>query len=383
MAEFKVTPWEVTGEVDYERLVKEFGTQKIDDKLLQRIGKQCNGNMHLFLRRDFFFSHRDLGMILDDHEKGNGFFLYTGRKPSGPLHLGHLVPMIFTKWLQDVFKVNLYIEITDDEKFVFDRKAGWDQIDKWAEDNITDIAAVGFDPDRTFIFKDREYIRHAYPLILDVARRVTFSTVKAVFGFNEQSNLGQMFYPAYQTVPAMFENKRCLIPCAIDQDPYWRIQRDVAEAIGCKKAAAIHSKFLPSLTGTSGKMSASIADTALWLTDDEKEVKKKINKYAFSGGRSTVEEHRKLGGNPDIDVSYLWLSILFEPDDKKLRQIHDNYNSGKLLSGELKAILIEKVNAFLKEHREKRKKNGKDIEKMMYKGKLAKKMWDMDYTKKH
>lgn len=379
MANFKVTPWEVDGEVDYDRLVKEFGTRKIDDKLKQRLIKASKGKPHLFLQRDFFFSHRDLNLVLDDQEKGKGFFLYTGRKPSGPMHLGHMVPMIFTKWLQDVFKVNLYIEITDDEKFVFDRKSNWKQIDKWAKENILDIAAVGFDPDRTFIFKDREYIKHAYPLVLDVARRVTFSTAKAVFGFNEQSNLGQIFYPAYQTIPAMFEKKRCLIPCAIDQDPYWRVQRDIAEAIGYRKAAAIHSKFLPPLTGTSGKMSASIADTALWLTDDEKTVKKKINKYAFSGGRATLEEHRKLGGNPDIDVSYQWLSILFEPDDKRLMQIYKDYKSGKILSGELKAMLIEKVNNFLKQHKENRKKAEKNVEKMMHKGKLAKKMWAMDY----
>ncbi len=85
-------------------------------------------------------------------------------------------------------------------------------------------------------------------------------------------------------------------------------------------------------------------------------VKKKINKYAFSGGQPTVEEHRKIGGNPDIDVSYQYLQIFFEPDDKKLKRIYDDYKSGKLLTGELKAILIEKVSEFLKSHQQKREK---------------------------
>ncbi len=372
----KVTPWEVEGAVDYDKLVKQFGTQKIDARLLDRMEKKA-GSLHPFLRRQFYFSHRDMNLILDDYDKGKGFFLYTGRKPSGPLHIGHLTPMIFTKWLQDVYGVNLYIEITDDEKFVFDRSTDWKQIDKWAEDNIRDIAAMGFDPNKTFIFKDREYIKHVYPLILDVARRVTFSTTKAVFGFTPESNLGQIFYPAYQTVPTMLEKKRCLIPCAIDQDPYWRIQRDIADAVGYKKTAAIHSKFLPPLTGVTGKMSASKADTAIWLTDDAKTVKKKINKYAFSGGRATIEEHKKKGGNPDIDVSFQWLSILFEPDDKKLKKIEEDYRSGALLTGELKAILIEKLNLFLEEHKKKREKA--DIEKFMKTGKLAQKMWETYY----
>lgn len=378
MEKFVVTPWEVSGSIDYDKLIRQFGTSQIDEKLKERV-KKHSGELHLFLKRGFYFSHRDLDLILNDYEQKKGFFLYTGRKPSGPLHLGHLTPMIFTKWLQDVFGVNLYIEITDDEKFVFDRNTNWKQIDGWAKDNIADIAAVGFDPNKTFIFRDSEYIKQTYKLLLEVARKTTFSTAKAVFGFNEQSNLGQLFYPAYQTAPTFFEKKRCLIPCAIDQDPYWRIQRDVAEGIGYYKTAAIHSKFLPPLQGVSGKMSASKAETAIWLTDDEKTVKNKINKYAFSGGQATIEEHRKLGGNTEIDVPFQWLSILFEPDDAKLKKIHDDYRSGKLLTGEMKLILIEKINEFLKEHREKRKKAEKLVDSFMYNGKLAKEMWTKDY----
>jgi len=72
------------------------------------------------------------------------------------------------------------------------------------------------------------------------------------------------------------------------------------------------------------------------------EVKKKIMKHAFSGGRISIEEHRKLGGNPDVDVSFQWLYYFFEPDDKKIKQIHDDYKSGKMLTGELKQYLIDK-----------------------------------------
>ncbi len=376
--EFTVTPWEVSGKVDYDKLIHKFGTKRIDDGLREKL-KKHSGKLHLFLKRGFYFSHRDLDLALNDYEQNKGFFLYTGRKPSGPMHLGHLTPLLFTKWLQDVFKVNLYIEITDDEKFVFDRKTDWKQIDGWAKDNILDIATVGFDPDRTFIFRDKEYIKQSYPIVLDIARRITFSTTKAVFGFNDQSNIGQIFYPAYQCMPTFFEKKRCLIPCAIDQDPYWRIQRDVAEGLGYKKTAAIHSMFLPPLQGVEGKMSASQADTAIWLTDDEKTVQKKIMKYAFSGGQSSVEEHRKKGGRTDIDVAYQWLRILFEQDDKKLRQLHDDYESGKLLTGEMKQILVSKVNAFLGEHRERRKAAEKLVDRFMYSGKLAKEMWEKEF----
>jgi len=329
------------------------------------------------LRRDFFFSHRDLNLVLDDHDRGKGFFLYTGRKPSKGMHIGHLVPMLFTKWLQDTFKTNLYIEITDDEGFLHKKERTWKGVQEAAHENILDILAVGFDPDRTFVFKDSEYIRNVYPLLMKTARRITGSTVKAVFGFTDSTNIGIQMYPAYQAIPTFFEKRRCLIPCAIDQDNYWRIQRDVAEGLGYHKTAAIHSRFLPPLQGVKGKMSSSGgAETAIFLTDDEKTVKKKINKYAFSGGQPTVEDHRKLGGNPDIDVPFQWLRILFEPDDARLAEIEADYRSGKLLTGEMKQMLIERTNDFLAEHREGKGRAEREVERFMHKGKLARSMWE-------
>src|SRR3989338_6314473 len=123
--------------------------------------------------------------------------------------------------------------------------------------------------------------------------------------------------------------------------------------LGFYKPAILHQRFLPSLAG-SGKMSASEGVT-IYTTDTPEEVAKKIKSYAFSGGRDTLKEHREKGGNPDIDASYQWLTF-FEEDDKKLERIYNDYKSGKLLSGELKGILIDKLNAFLKEHQAKREK---------------------------
>jgi len=369
----KVTPWEVSGEIDYERLIKEFGTSPLTPELKEEITKIAGD--HVMLRRGYFYSHRDLDVALRHYKEGKGFFLYTGRGPSGPMHLGHLIPMIFTKWLQEKFRVNVYIEVTDDEKFLYKKDAEWGEIQKYTIDNILDIAAVGFDPEKTFIFRDSEYIANAYPLILKIAKKINFSTAKAVFGFTNETNIGMIFYPAYQVLPTMFEKKICLIPAAIDQDPYWRIQRDIAESLGYYKTAAIHSKFFPPLQGIEGKMSSSQKESAIWLSDDEKTVRSKIMKYAFSGGQPTIEEHRKKGGNPDVDVSFQWLKIFFEPDDGRLRKIEEEYRSGKMLTGELKEILVEKVCRFLEEHRERREKAREEIKEFMYEGKLASEMW--------
>ncbi len=372
---FKVTPWEVTGKVDYERLIQQFGTQKISNEILNDISTISKGKMHVMLRRNIFFSHRDLDLILKDYREGKGFFLYTGRAPSLGMHIGHLVPFLFTKWLQDIFDVNVYIEITDDEKFMRNQEYTLKQTSEWAYQNILDIIAVGFNPDKTFIFKDTEYIRNMYPLVTSIAKRLNFSQIKATFGLDASSNIGILFYPAIQIVPTMFEKSRCLIPAAIDQDPYWRLQRDLAESLGYHKAAEIHSKFLPPLASSGGKMSSSIPESAVYLSDPPKTVEKKIMKYAFSGGQATTELQRKLGADLNVDVPYQWLYYIFEEDDDEIKRIADEYSAGRMLTGEIKKILAQKVNELLEEHRRKREASERDYDKFLYEGRLAKHMW--------
>lgn len=58
-----------------------------------------------------------------------------------------------------------------------------------------------------------------------------------------------------------------------------------------------------------------------------------MNKYAFSGGGATVEEHREKGGNLAVDVPYKYLSFFLD-DDEKLEQIGRDYSSGKMLTGD-------------------------------------------------
>ncbi len=367
---FSVTPWEVKGEVDYDRLIKEFGVEKINEEVLNSLKKHTK-DIHFMLRRKVFFAHRDLKFILNEYEKGNKFYLYTGRAPSGPVHIGHLLPWIFTKWLQDKFDVELWFQFPDEEKFLFKDNLTFDDTEKYLQENMLDVIALGFDPKKTKFLIDTKNSNIMYKEACKVAKKITFSQVKSSFGLNEQSNIGEIFYTSMQTVPAflpsVLKNKKipCLIPHAVDQDPHFRLTRDILPKLGHYKPASIQCVFLPPLTGIHGKMSASDESSAIYTTDSPEVITKKINKYAFSGGQATIEEHRKKGGNPDIDVSYQWLRMFFEPDDKKLEKIYNDYKSGKLLTGELKAILIEKVTSFLKEHQKKRELAKKQVSKFL------------------
>jgi len=364
--EMVVTPWEVRGKVDYERLVQEFGTLPLTDELLKRIEKHA-GRMHLQLRRKLFFSHRDLDTVIDLYEKGTKFVLYTGRGPSGPVHIGHLVPWIFTRHLQDAFKTRLYFQMTDDEKFVVDDDAKLKQTTEYGYENALDLIALGFKPEDTFIIYDVQDIDLLYDIALEVAKRITYSTAKATFGFQESTNLGWIFWPAVQAVPCFIhkkltgENVPALIPAAIDQDPFWRITRDIAPKLGYFKPAQIHSRFLPGL-GVGGKMSASEPETAIFTVDPPDVVKRKVWN-AFTGGKGTLAEQRKTGANPDVCSIYQYFLFLFEEDDKKLLEREQQCRTGKMLCGDCKKELTERINKFLTEHQKKREQAKNNLEK--------------------
>ena len=93
--------------------------------------------------------------------------------------------------------------------------------------------------------------------------------------------------------------------------------------------------------------------TAVFMTDSAKEIAAKINKYAFSGGRDTIELHRQLGANLEVDIPFHYLKFFLE-DDQELEDIQMRYGKGEMLTGEVKAKCIEVLQKFVKEFQERR-----------------------------
>ena len=75
----KVSPWEVEGDIDYDRLIEQFGSSRLTIDIVERIERLTGHKAHRFLRRGIFFSHRDLTKLLDLYESGKKFYLYTGK----------------------------------------------------------------------------------------------------------------------------------------------------------------------------------------------------------------------------------------------------------------------------------------------------------------
>lgn len=168
---------------------------------------------------------------------------------------------------------------------------------------------VGFDPHKTFIFSDYGFMGG-----------VTSTETSPESPMFEQDDLSVQAASSFATsFPFLFGPDTtqaakipCLIPCAVDQDPYFRLTRDVASQLGYAKPALIHARLLDALQGPGSKMSASIESSSILVRDSPKQISTKIKQYAFSGGQETLEEHREKGGDPDVDVSYQYLRFFLE-----------------------------------------------------------------------
>lgn len=377
-----LTAWEAKGKFTDEQYIKiteQFGATPLTEDILQRFEIVTGVKRHPLLGRGIFSAHRDFDKILDDFEAGKPIYIYSGRGPSGNIHLGHSIPIEFTVYLQKAFKAVVVFMMADLEKTFF-KDLDFETTYKLGFENARDIIAMGFDPEKTFIFSMKDFSTDLYyqQITMQMMKNTPVNEIKSIFGIKDDGNCGMLVWPFYQTVAAYSKafatifgvhdtNIRCLVCYAIDQDCYFRLGRNRSMQMGFLKPASLMCKFLPALEGES-KMSTSEANgecKTIFLHDTYDEIDKKIKKYAFSGGQDNIKLHRELGGNCDVDICYQWLRYMLESDTELLK-IREAYQSGKMLTSELKKITIKVVSDRINEHKKKKEMVTDDIVKQFY-----------------
>jgi tryptophanyl-tRNA synthetase len=361
-----ITPHVVSAKTkfNYNILIEQFGLKNITNELMTEL-KKFSGETHHFIDRGIFYAHQDFDRVLAAKKAGKEIYIYTGRGPSAEaLHLGHLVPMLFTMWLQKIFDCWVVIEMSDEEKFYF-KNGTLEEFISYTENNAKDIIACGFNPNKTFIFSSLKYEHFMRPLVTQINKKMTVHLANKIYGFDDENNIGQLSWASYEMAPSLcgafphlFGNRKdvlCLVPCAVDQVPYFRTTRDIAEALGYPKPALICSKFLVGLQGIDQKASSTDKIPPIFMNDTAAIVMNKIKKYAFSGGGETIKDHRSNGANLEVDVSYIYLTHFLE-DTERLNAIAGLYKSGTLLTSEIKKIVIDLINKIIKKHNDDRMK---------------------------
>ena len=348
----KLNPWGAVEIKDYQKAFKEFGLKPFQEEWRGKL------DSHLF-RRGIVNAHLDFEKILDCMSNKKPFINMTGIATSGRLHLGHKVIADLFIFFKNHGAKN-YFGIADIDAYVSrpDAKIPSLKVAKdYAVGNLAHVLALGLTKKDVYVQSkmDSRYYEFAFEL----SKKITSSTFEAIYGHLDMGKVSANFLQYADILHPQLEEYEGRMPSitaiSFEQHPHILATRDIAKRLSYNLVppSSIYVTHLPALK-PGLKMSSSVPESAIFLDDIPEEAEKKI-KAAFSGGGVSLEEHKKHGGNPDVDVAYQMLKY-HHPDDKKVEKIFHDFKSGKLLSGELKEICAEFVLKFLKEHQKKYKK---------------------------
>lgn len=426
----RIDPWASTQSTDYQRLRDEFGIQAFDPDVLPAPSP--------LMERGVIFGQRGFDLVARAIRLGDPWGVMTGLMPSGPMHFGHKLVMDQVVYYQNL-GADVTITIADIEAWAT-RNMSLEKAKEIAfEHYIPNYLALGLDPKSAQIYYQSKRTA-VKDLAWKLSRKVNWTTMEAIYGFNGATNMAHTMAPLVQVgdilhpqLPEYGGPRPIVVPVGVDQDPHVRLTRDLAASnrifnvqvhkdpklgevlgvfvktderveawlMGAKAAlekigvaditlnipykalyvggggagdipavdaalaalemkkgqfgflapASTYHRFMGGLQG--GKMSSSKPESHIALTDTPEQAEKKMGS-AITGGRETAEEQRRLGGRAEECMVYETYVYHLVPDQKELAKLYEDCKSGKMLCGECKGIAKSKINAFMKDIKDKR-----------------------------
>jgi len=408
MQEPQINPWSSTPSLDIGKTFAEFGIDPIRTVLTEL------PEIPYFMRRGIVVGHRDYAPIAKAIRNRTPFHILTGFMPSGHPHLGHLMVMKEVVWHTQQGG-NGYITIADREAHAV-RGLSWEKCDEYGKEYLACLYALGFNGETYFQSRNNRLKDLAFEAATKVnfseltaiygfGPETDLAHADSVI-----TQVADILFPQIDREPAP-----TLVPVGVDQDPHIRLTRGIAHkmrmftveerdgyisvrsknapegALEAVKKAFPHAKkyeghvdikgaqctdvkakvreierahggsafftpsstyhiFMPGLTG--GKMSSSVPESIISFYEPEAVVRKKVMS-GITGGRMTLEEQKRLGGEPDKCSLFLLNLFHMVMDDAELEEIRRKCTAGEVTCGQCKKETAERVVAFLKDFREK------------------------------
>ncbi|NOZ89631.1 MAG: tryptophan--tRNA ligase [Crenarchaeota archaeon] len=357
--EFRIDPWGTALRLEYEKLFEVFGVRPFAE-ILPRVREVLGEPLHL-MRRGVVFGHRDFDKILDAYARGERVALVTGFMPSGRFHFGHKMVADQIIYYQKLgFEV--FIVIADAEAYAVRRLDRRKVIELGLYEYVANLIALGLEKNRhTHIYFQTNYEVPYYRLMQMFSRKVSMAEMEAIYGKLEPAKVVAALTQAADILHPQLDYfggfKHVVVPVGADQDPHIRLTRDIADRfeneLGLRRPASTYHRFQSGLDGN--KMSSSRPEHTIFLTDPPEEAVRKL-KRALTGGRASVEEQRRLGGEPEKCTIYEFYVYHLIGDDRELMRIYQDCRGGRLLCGEDKQYAAELLRRFLEEHQRRLEK---------------------------
>lgn len=408
MQEPQINPWSSTPSLDIEKTFADFGIDPIAPVMAEL------PEVPYFMRRGIVVGHRDYRPIALAIRNKTPFHILTGFMPSGHPHLGHLMVMKEVVWHVQQGG-NGYITIADREAHAV-RGLSWEKCNEFGKEYLACLCALGFEGQTYFQSKNDRLKDLAFEAATKVNFSELTAIygfgpdTDLAHADSVITQVADILFPQVDREPAP-----TLVPVGVDQDPHIRLTRGIAHkmrmftveerdglisvrsknapeaAMEAVRKAFPHAKkyvghvdirgaqctdvaakvrgierqqggfafyspsstyhiFMPGLTG--GKMSSSIPESIISFYEPEAVIRKKVMS-GITGGRMTLAEQQRLGGEPDKCSLYLLNLFHMVTDDSELAEIRRRCATGEVTCGQCKKETAERVVAFLKDFREK------------------------------
>ncbi|MFH1432258.1 MAG: tryptophan--tRNA ligase, partial [archaeon] len=323
-----------------------------------------------YMRRGIIYGHRDFRRIAQAMKNKKPFIMLTGLMPSGKMHLGHKMVADEMVYFQEM-GAHCYVCVADVEAYLTRGMDAKTMKELAVNEYLLNYIALGLKPERCTFYFQSDFVNDYNVLSKYFAKKVTFNELRAIYGelttgkiVSALTQAADILYPQID----MGKPTPTVVPVGTDQDPHLRLTRDIAARFKSEYnfilPSSTYHKYQKGLTGA--KMSSSDPTTYIALTDTRKDVESKV-KRALTGGRDTLEEQKRLGGQPQKCTIFDLYKFHLVDDDAELGRIYDECASGKIMCGECKKRCIDYTARFLEEHQKKREKAKEQIDKFLVK----------------
>ena len=280
-------------------------------------------------------------------------------RPTGKLHLGHLVGAL-RQWtnLQDSYECLYFIA---DWHALTSDYAKTDEISRYTYDNVTDWIATGVDPERSTLFVQSLVPEHA-ELYLLLSMVIPIPWLERVPSYKEQmeqlvekdlSTIGFLGYPLLQGADVIIYGASH-VPVGDDQVPHLELTREVVRRFHSffgelfVEPQPLLTKF-PRLPGLDNRKMSKSYNNTINLSDDEVTVRKKVMKMYTDPKRISADIPGTVEGNP----VFIYHDA-FNPDTDEVNELKTRYRAGKVGDVEAKEILARAINVVLEPIRARR-----------------------------
>lgn len=303
--------------------------------------------------------------------------ILSGMRPTGPLHLGHLVGAL-DNWVKLQEEYNCFFMVADWHALMSEYENPSD-IKKNSFEMVKDWVACGIDPEKSVIF-----VQSMVPEHLELAMVFSLLTplgwLERCTTYKEQlreikgrmlATYGFLGYPVLQAADIALYNAD-LVPVGVDQMPHLELAREIIRRFHSLYKKEVFTEPEPMLTKASKlvgldnrKMSKSYGNF-IALSESSEEVKKKVFSMYTDPNRTRADIPGKVEGNP-VFIYH----DLFNPDKEEVEDLKKRYREGKVGDVEVKNKLTGALNNYLDPIRKKRESiSGKEVERIIKEGAL-------------